>query len=278
MSSIELTPSQRTILTALVNLYRAEEDAVKGESIAEEVDRNPGTIRNQMQSLKALQLVEGVPGPKGGYKPTVDAYEALDIQQLDTAAEVPVTHDGEDATEVNVKEINLTSVHHPELCRAEVHLRGSVRDFYEGDSVVVGPTPLSKLQVTGTVDGKADSKGVLILKIASMEAPAGEPAHLIVIAGFVPPAVRFVSMTTRVVVLGAGYAGAGAVSKLEDELGSDAELVWVSETDYHLVLHEAHRIIRDPGVREKITIPVEDIKSRRTEFVHDSVVDVDTDE
>jgi NADH dehydrogenase len=85
-------------------------------------------------------------------------------------------------------------------------------------------------------------------------------------------------MTTRVVVLGAGYAGAGAVSKLEDELGSDAELVWVSETDYHLVLHEAHRVIRDPGVREKITIPVEDIKSRRTEFVHDSVVDVDTDE
>jgi len=85
-------------------------------------------------------------------------------------------------------------------------------------------------------------------------------------------------MTTRVVVLGAGYAGAGAVSKLEDELGSDAELVWVSETDYHLVLHEAHRVIRDPGVREKITIPVEDIKSRRTEFVHDSVVDVHTDD
>nr|WP_238532915.1 hypothetical protein [Halalkalicoccus jeotgali] len=24
-------------------------------------------MRNQMQSLKALQLVEGVPGPKGGY-------------------------------------------------------------------------------------------------------------------------------------------------------------------------------------------------------------------
>jgi len=85
-------------------------------------------------------------------------------------------------------------------------------------------------------------------------------------------------MTTRVVVLGAGYAGAGAVSKLEDELGSDAELVWVSETDYHLVLHEAHRVIRDPGVREKITIPVDDIKSRSTEFVHDSVVDIDTDE
>ncbi|MDH5021057.1 NAD(P)/FAD-dependent oxidoreductase [Halobacterium rubrum] len=85
-------------------------------------------------------------------------------------------------------------------------------------------------------------------------------------------------MTTRVVVLGAGYAGAGAVSKLEAELGPDAELVWVSETDYHLVLHEAHRVIRDPGVRDKITIPVDDIKSRSTEFVHDSVEDIDTDD
>ncbi|NIB99249.1 FAD-dependent oxidoreductase [Halobacterium sp. R2-5] len=85
-------------------------------------------------------------------------------------------------------------------------------------------------------------------------------------------------MTTRVVVLGAGYAGAGAVTKLEEELGPETELVWVSETDYHLVLHESHRIIRDPAVEDKISIPVEDIKSRGTRFVHDEVVDVDTDD
>jgi NADH dehydrogenase len=85
-------------------------------------------------------------------------------------------------------------------------------------------------------------------------------------------------MTTRVVVLGAGYAGAGAIPKLESELGPDTELVWVSDTDYHLVLHEAHRLIRDPGVEDKIAIPVEDIKSRSTEFVHDEVVDIDTDD
>ncbi|MFB6126950.1 MAG: TrmB family transcriptional regulator, partial [Halolamina sp.] len=59
MSSIELTTSQKKILRALINLHRDSESAVKGEDIAEEVGRNPGTIRNQMQSLKALQLVEG---------------------------------------------------------------------------------------------------------------------------------------------------------------------------------------------------------------------------
>jgi len=113
MSSIELTPSQKTILTALTNLHRQTEDAVKGEQIAEEVDRNPGTIRNQMQSLKALQLVEGVPGPKGGYKPTANAYEALDVDRMDEAAAVPLFHNDEVVDNANVESIDLSSVHHP---------------------------------------------------------------------------------------------------------------------------------------------------------------------
>lgn len=177
MSTIELTTSQKKILTALINLNRETEAAVKGEDIATEVDRNPGTIRNQMQSLKALQLVEGVPGPKGGYKPTATAYEAMDVERMDTAAEVQLFHDGEEVTHVNVEEIDLTSVHHPELCRAEIHVRGSVRDFHDGDSIRVGPTPLSKLVVEGTIDGKDDTANILMLKIENMVAPAEEPEH-----------------------------------------------------------------------------------------------------
>jgi hypothetical protein len=177
MSSIELTSSQKTILTALINLHREAEDAVKGEEIAAEVDRNPGTIRNQMQSLKALQLVEGVPGPKGGYKPTATAFEALDIEQMDEPARVPLTHNGEEVEGSNVEEVDLTSVHHPELCRAEIHLQGSLREFHEGDEVRVGPTPLSKLVIDGVVDGKDDTNGILILRIEGMEAPVGEPDH-----------------------------------------------------------------------------------------------------
>ncbi len=174
MSSIELTPSQQNILQELVNLYRTSESAVKGEAIADRVDRNPGTIRNQMQSLKALQLVEGVPGPKGGYKPTAAAYDALQIQELDHAADVPLFHNGTLMEEANVEEINLTSVHHPEQCRAEVTLRGSVTDFHEGDKVTVGPTPLSKLQIIGTLEGKDDTRNTLILTIDDMQAPVGE--------------------------------------------------------------------------------------------------------
>jgi predicted transcriptional regulator len=177
MSSIELTASQRRILAALVDLHADGDEAVKGEAIAEAVDRNAGTIRNQMQSLKALQLVEGVPGPKGGYKPLAAAYETLEIQEIESAAEVPLLHEGERVEGINVEEIDLTSVHHPELCRAEVHVRGNVRDFQEGDEVTVGPTPLSDLTIEGTVDGTDATAGVIILRIESMLAPSGGAGH-----------------------------------------------------------------------------------------------------
>jgi NADH dehydrogenase len=86
-------------------------------------------------------------------------------------------------------------------------------------------------------------------------------------------------MTTQVVVVGSGYAGAGAVKAFEDEVGEgEAELTWISEHDYHLVLHEVHRAIRNPGVTDKITIPVEEIMSPESDFVEGRVVDVDTEE
>ena len=86
-------------------------------------------------------------------------------------------------------------------------------------------------------------------------------------------------MTSQVVVVGSGYAGAGTVKAFESEIGEgEAELTWVSEHDYHLVLHEVHRAIRNPAVEEKISIPVEEIKSPETDFVQGRVVDVDADE
>ncbi len=84
-------------------------------------------------------------------------------------------------------------------------------------------------------------------------------------------------MTQKVVVLGAGYAGAGAIQQLEEEL-DDADITWVSDKDYHLVLHESHRVIRDPRTQEKVTIPIHEIKSPSTRFVHDTVTDIETDD
>ena len=171
MSSIELTDSQKKILQELVNLYRESESAIKGGRIAEIVERSPGTIRNQMQSLKALQLVEGVSGPKGGYKPTANAYSALDIQEMDEPASVPITRNDERIENMNVQEIDLLSVHHPEKCRAEIHVQGSIRDFQNGDTVTVGPTPKSHLAITGRINGIVDTDNILVLDTESMDVP-----------------------------------------------------------------------------------------------------------
>jgi NADH dehydrogenase len=83
-------------------------------------------------------------------------------------------------------------------------------------------------------------------------------------------------MADQVVVLGAGYAGTGALQRLEQRL-DDAEFTWISETDHHLVLHESHRVIRDPAVREKVTIPVDELKQSDTRFVEDRVSRLDTE-
>ena len=171
MSAIELSQSQKSVLQELVDLERESESTVKGETIANQIDRSPGTIRNQMQSLKALQLVEGVPGPKGGYKSTSEAYNALDVQEMDEPVSIPISHNGEPIEEKIVQEIDLLSILHPEKCRAEVLIQGSVRDFHADDTVTIGPTPKSSLVVTGSIEGVVHSDNTLIIRTDSMEAP-----------------------------------------------------------------------------------------------------------
>jgi NADH dehydrogenase len=85
-------------------------------------------------------------------------------------------------------------------------------------------------------------------------------------------------MTDSVVVLGAGYAGAGTIKSLEDELNGEAEITWISETDYHPILHESHRCIRDPSVQDKVAIPIHEIKQPTTEFKQATVTGIDTDD
>ncbi|WP_248896650.1 NAD(P)/FAD-dependent oxidoreductase [Haloplanus halobius] len=85
-------------------------------------------------------------------------------------------------------------------------------------------------------------------------------------------------MTSQVVVLGSGYAGAGAVKSFEEANDDAAELTWISEHDYHLVLHESHRVIRDTSVASKITIPVDEIKSPETTFRQGRVAGLDVDD
>ena len=117
MVDLDLTQIQKDILYALITLYKKKAGgSVKGEEIAELINRNPGTVRNQMQALRALGLVEGVPGPKGGYRPTAKAYELLSVTRPEEAVKVPVIVNGNVMEELSAEEIVLPSISNPKTC------------------------------------------------------------------------------------------------------------------------------------------------------------------
>ncbi|WP_324665437.1 TrmB family transcriptional regulator [Haloarcula sediminis] len=177
-AGIELTPTQQRVLRELVARYRESETPVKGETVAAGVNRNAGTIRNQMQSLKTLQLVEGIPGPQGGYKPKAGAYDALSLQEVSEPAPVPLYYEGDRIEGAIVGEIALPSVLHPEDCRVEVEQQGvATETFEEGGAVVVGPTPCNDLRIDGVVEGVDDVNSALVVGVESMHAPADLPAR-----------------------------------------------------------------------------------------------------
>ncbi|MDD5472947.1 MAG: CBS domain-containing protein [Candidatus Methanoperedens sp.] len=198
---MELTPIQKEILTSLINLYRSKKHAVKGEDIAEIIKRNPGTVRNQMQSLKALGLVEGVPGPKGGYKPTGLTYRALSLSEMEKEIPVPIRRNDEIVEGATASEISFTTVRHPDLCNATVHVIGDIRKFDVGDNITIGPTPVNKLVMRGSVIGRDDTQSSILFVIQEMVSLPKKPVknyireHTITI-----PATATIQEASRILV------------------------------------------------------------------------------
>jgi len=198
---MELTPIQKEILTALITLYRERKQAIKGEDIAEVINRNPGTVRNQMQSLKALGLVEGVPGPKGGYKATGETYRALCLLEMEKEIPVPVKRNDEVIPNATAAEISFTTVRHPDLCNATVHVIGDIKKFDIGDSITIGPTPVNKLIMHGEVIGRDDIQNSILFVIQEMiSLPKKAVKHYIKKQPITIPAMATIQEASRILV------------------------------------------------------------------------------
>ena len=160
-----LTSVQKEILQTLINLYQASDGkSIKGEDIAEVMNRNPGTIRNQMQSLRSLSLVKGVPGPRGGYKPTIEAYHSLNISISEKEKKVPIYRNGERLKDISVAKIEFTSVPQPDECEAAIKVLGSIKDLSLGDTIRIGPTPVNNLGIMGEIVGRDDMDNILLVE------------------------------------------------------------------------------------------------------------------
>jgi hypothetical protein len=165
---MDLSLIQKDILITLITLYHKHSHSIKGEDIADMIQRNPGTVRNQMQALKAIGLVDGVPGPKGGYIPTALAYKELNLNVSEGDYDVSISRDGEVISGATVQEIDFTTLCHPDICHAVIKLFGSPRLFEIGDQITIGPTPVNKLLVRGEVFGKDESKQLLLIATSEM--------------------------------------------------------------------------------------------------------------
>ena len=164
-----LTSVQKEILQTLINLYQSSNGkSIKGEDIAEVMGRNPGTIRNQMQSLRSLSLVKGVPGPRGGYKPTIEAYHSLNISVSDKDSKVPIYKNGKRIEDISVAKIEFTSVPQPSECEAAIKVLGSIKDLNLGDTVSIGPTPVNNLGIMGVIVGRDDMDNILLVDTSTI--------------------------------------------------------------------------------------------------------------
>ncbi|MFN3527722.1 MAG: CBS domain-containing protein [Candidatus Altarchaeaceae archaeon] len=158
-----LTAIYRENLIALIEIYEKTKTAVRGEEIAKVLNKTPGTIRNQMQTLRALGYVEGIPGPKGGYKPTILAYNELHMKKAQYLVEVPIYQDNEKVEGINVQQITFTDINNPQECKSIITVIGDTTKIREFANLKIGPTPINKIILIGKVIGRDDTERKILL-------------------------------------------------------------------------------------------------------------------
>ena len=161
---MKLSSVQKELLYTLINLYEQSNRPVKGEDIAQRLKKNSGTIRNQMQILKQLGLVDGIPGPKGGYIPTVECYKILDLMKREKEEiKTPVFINNKEKN-LKIVKIIFTNINQPKKSYIEVHVIGDIKKVKNGDNIRIGPIMDARLILEGIIIGKDDIRNILLIK------------------------------------------------------------------------------------------------------------------
>jgi len=176
-----ISTTQREILDALIRFYEKRKGAIKGDDLAKELERSSGTIRNQMQTLRALGYVDGVPGPKGGYTPAMKAYAVFDLEQIEEPTHVGIYRGKEMVEDLDLQKIVLTNIAHPSECMAVLTVLGDTRKIEDYEYIIAGPTPVNHVIVSGKVIGRDDTKSEIMLECSGISSiPKGRVKDLAV--------------------------------------------------------------------------------------------------
>jgi len=149
VAQYKLTMSQREVLEALIKLYEQKKRLIKSKEIADVINRDEGTVRNIILSLKSLGLVESKTGPSGGYMPTLKAYEIM--RGPSTQIPVKLKKNGKEL-DITIINIEVLDILNPEGGRAILRVQGPIRRLLRpGDHIEIGPTPLVNIRIEGEI-------------------------------------------------------------------------------------------------------------------------------
>jgi len=165
---MSLSAPQKEIVVALLELYDKKRSLVKSKEIAARTGRDEGTVRNIMPVLRAIGLVEAIPGPKGGYLPTSKAYESFNVPKGPRSLSVPIYTKKGEKTEVTVTDILFKSVFSPDFCQAILKVIGNLSRFDIGEEIVIGPTPSGRMVIEGKIAGRDDLHGEILLDVITL--------------------------------------------------------------------------------------------------------------
>jgi predicted transcriptional regulator len=141
---------------------------IKSKEIAEMIDKDEGTVRNIILSLKVLGLIESKPGPNGGYIPTLKAYEIIKNPSVIPTVDKLSVYKGIMELDIKVKNIELLDITNPNSNRVILKASGDLRKIKIGDSIRVGPTPYSRLIIEGLVIEVDEERGEIVLDVKRM--------------------------------------------------------------------------------------------------------------
>ncbi len=163
-----INTKQEEILKTLIELYEEKKDIIGSDDIATKLKRSSGTIRNQMQTLRVMGYVDGIPGPHGGYRPSIKAYEVIHLETYDKQVNVYIYRGGERIEGVYLQKITFTKIPHPDECSSIITVTGDTTKLNSGDIIKIGPTPVNHLVIKGKVVGRDDIHGEILLEIESI--------------------------------------------------------------------------------------------------------------
>ncbi|MGQ9759207.1 MAG: CBS domain-containing protein [Candidatus Methanomethylicaceae archaeon] len=163
-----LRSPQKEIIVSLIELYEKNKCLIKSKDIAISTGRNEGTIRNIMPVLRSLGLVEAVPGPKGGYMPTIKAYECFSISKQFRTLSVPIHKKSGEDTGITVTDIIFKGVYSPDFCQALFKIVGDPSKLNLGEDLVVGPTPSGRMIIEGRIVGRDEIHNEILLEVINI--------------------------------------------------------------------------------------------------------------